>query len=409
MFGNIKPISKYSYSRKIIMIYWVILILILIGIYVYDIKRESKNKIVYYYFIFLLLSFLAGFSYRLGTDTISYMSEYQQYESSLSAIKFDTFFSIVDTDRMPLWKLVNIIFRIFHCEFWTFHLFHALIINSAVCYIFRKYTNCSYWALLLYFVIPFTYFNFEILRESLAIAIFLYSVPYLLNKHYIKYYIGIILAFGFHISASVLFLVPFAFIIPKNRFGVCLFLSLCMSILFFSQYFTQTLLLLLNVDLYAEKALGYFSSERYATSKLSVSFLFNIFFYIGLPYLLFIKFRKIQNNTSELFHLVALYTLIYAATLIVPIFYRINNYFVVFFLIYLSELANIGKLNKMLSINMSNFISRFLLLLFLYIKFSLYWEPIASTSYPSYLRYYPYASIFDKTTDIERERIFMGK
>lgn len=309
---------------------------------------------------------------------------------------------------MPLWILLNTIFRMFHADFWVFHLFQSIVINYAVCFIFHKYSNCSFVALLLYYIVIFPYFNFEILRESFSVAIFLFLVPSLLAKSYFKYYIGILFALGFHISASVLFFVPFMEIISRQKFGFVIFVIIIVVILFCSQYFTESLLLLLNIDLYADKALGYFTNTKYSLSKLNVSFVVNILFFIVLPYVLYaFSYKKREYKNLSLFPLVGMYTLIYAATLIVPIFYRLNNYFIIFFIICISGMWK-GWHFERISISVVKFIGRFLLLCFLLFKLSLYWLPLYPTIYPSYSRYYPYESVIYKHTDPIRERIFFN-
>lgn len=63
------------------MVYLFVFILIFIGIVVYDISNHKRNKVLYFTSIFLIMSFVSGLSYRLGTDMIAYSKEYYLYKS----------------------------------------------------------------------------------------------------------------------------------------------------------------------------------------------------------------------------------------------------------------------------------------------------------------------------------------
>ena len=388
------------------MVYLVLLLLILIGIYVYDIKGILKKKLEFFYFVLILLSFVSGLSYRLGTDILSYEASYGDY-MPLQDIDSWAYFTSID-NRMPLWVFISSLFRTVGVPFAAFHLFQTMTINFAVGYVVKKYSNTWFTVLLLYYVTLFPLFNYEIMRESFAISVFLYSVPYLIRTQYIRYYIFALIAFGFHLSAFVLFLVPLVSVIPNNKWGVGIGLFFSLFIILFANMFTSNLLLLMDVDLFQEQATAYFSDERYATSRMSLSFLANIFFFVIFPFILYLKY--LYDGEAKLiciFRLVIIFAVVYCCTIIVPIFYRINNYFTLFFFIYLSSIVLNKKSLFGFPVSSINLIGRVVIVLFfiskLYVFFS---SSIGDTSFSSYKRYYPYSSIFTKKSDKERERIY---
>lgn len=388
------------------MVYLVLFLLMLIGIYVYDVKGFQKKKLEFFYFILILLSFTSGLSYRLGTDILSYEASYEDY-LTLQDIDSWGYFTSMD-NRMPLWVFISSFFRTLGLPFVAFHLFQTMIVNLAVGYVVKKYSNAWFTVLVLYYVTLFPMFNYEIMRESYAVSVFLFSIPYLLHSQYLKYYICAFIAFGFHLSAFVLFLVPFVNIIPNNKWGVALGMLVPLMIIVFANFFTSNLLLLLDVDLFQEQATSYFSDERYATSKMSLSFLVNIFFFVIFPFVLYLKYvHDKERKLISIFRLIVIFSIVYCCTIVVPIFYRINNYFTVFIFIYLAGMVTSKKSLLGLSTSIINPIGRLMLVLFVITKIYVFFSSsIGDSSFPSYRRYYPYSSVFTKQLDQERERIY---
>lgn len=388
------------------MVYLFLFLLILIGIYVYDIKGFSKKKLEFFYFVLILLSFTSGLSYRLGTDVLNYEAFYEDY-LPFQDINSWSYFTSID-NRMPLWVFVSSLFRTFGLPFFVFHLFQTMTINLAVGYVVKKYSNDWFTVLVLYYVALFPMFNYEIMRESFAISVFLFSISYLIHREYLKYYICAFIAFGFHLSAFVLFLVPFVNIIPNNKWGVALGMLVPLMIIVFANFFTSNLLLLLDVDLFQEQATSYFSDERYATSKMSLSFLVNIFFFVIFPFVLYLKYvHDKERKLISIFRLIVIFSIVYCCTIVVPIFYRINNYFTVFIFIYLAGMVTSKKSLLGLSTSIINPIGRLMLVLFVITKIYVFFSSsIGDSSFPSYRRYYPYSSVFTKQLDQERERIY---
>lgn len=378
----------------------------LIGIYVYDIKGIREKKLEFFYFVLILLSFTSGLSYRLGTDILNYEASYGDY-MPLQEIDSWTYFTSID-NRMPLWVFISSLFRTVGLPFAAFHLFQTMTINLAVGYVVKKYSNTWFTVLLLYYVTLFPLFNYEIMRESFAISVFLFSVPYLIRAQYVRYYILAAIALGFHKSASVLFLVPLINIIPNNKWGVGIGLILALCAITFANVFRSNLLILLDIDFFQENATAYFSNERYATSRMSLSFLINISFYVIFPFLLYLKYAyEKEKKAQSISRLLVIFSLVYCCSIVVPIFYRINNYFTIFFHIYLAGVLLNRKIANVILAKLINFAGRILIIFFFLSKIYIFFSSsIGETSFSSYRRYYPYSSIFTKQIDKEREYIY---
>jgi hypothetical protein len=59
------------------MIYLFLLIILIIQIIVYDLKGVKANKKVNFYLILFILILISGLRYRIGLDTIRYMSHFE--------------------------------------------------------------------------------------------------------------------------------------------------------------------------------------------------------------------------------------------------------------------------------------------------------------------------------------------
>lgn len=352
------------------------------------------------------MSFVSGLSYRLGTDMIAYSKEYYLYKSLFDIDDVFYFFSI--HNREPLWVFISSFFRTFGLPFFIFHLFQVCVVNFAVCRIFKERTECKFISILVYLILIFTQFNYEIMRESFSVSIFLFSYNYLLKSQYLKYYLFSTIAIGFHISAIILFFLPIVKLLPKGLLGGVLVLACCILLLVLGDIFKMQMLSILDVDFLSEKASGYFSSDRYSSSKWNISYLLNLSFYLVLPMLIYCYYYKKRNfQKIDIFCIVSAYMFVYTCTIIFPIFYRINNYFIIFFIVYIVEIYSIKLYTKYIYNIFLNCAGILLLLLFLGFKFyNVYLQPMAESSELSYRRYYPYSSIFTQDTDNVRERIY---
>ena len=172
--------------------------------YVYDYRKLTLMRGFWLVLMWLILVCLAGFRYHVGLDSRYYEYEYPDMPTLMTLADYD--FS--DTRYQPLYIVFTAIARTISKEFMYLQLMHALWLNTVIFWFFNKFTRHTFVALTLYFLMLFIPFNFEVLRESLAVSLFLLAWPYFLKQKWIPYYILVAIAFGFHISAAVTFLLP---------------------------------------------------------------------------------------------------------------------------------------------------------------------------------------------------------
>ena len=211
------------------MIYVVVFILLLIPVVKYDLMAKSGGENKWYYLNLIVLILLAGLRYRVGGDTLMYMSVYNEWPS-IDELKYFDFETALYN---PLWYIYTSLPRSISDEFWVFQMIQAVIVNSVFVWFFKKYSPQYYFsAILLYYVGYYCYFNMEIMREILCICVLMLITPCLLNKRWIPYFIGCVVAVYIHFSAIIMFFLPLLFLLFRKPSWKLLLLILGCVIVF---------------------------------------------------------------------------------------------------------------------------------------------------------------------------------
>lgn len=186
------------------MVYLLILFTILFFLYLTEVKGKRAWTLPGCYIVWLLFVFVAGLRYRVGGDSLYYQDIYPSLPS-FGELKN---YGLYENGYGPLWYLFCATTKAIDNRFVVMQIVHALIINTAMIYFFNKYSRHLFACLLVYYVFYYLYFNMEILRESLAIAVFLFNMKNLINRKWGRYMLGSLVSLGFHLSAIVLFFLP---------------------------------------------------------------------------------------------------------------------------------------------------------------------------------------------------------
>lgn len=197
------------------MIYIVTLLAILVCVVVFDFGRMNnpRFKKICYVSIFIWLTALAGFSYNVGSDIPGYMRQYAE----IGRHHFETWkdFAYFE-NRQPGWMLLNILCSGISKRFVLLMVVIAVFANCIVFKYIKKHTKYVFLGILLYYVCSYLNWNFNSLRQTVAIAFFLLGYDYLVDKKWIKYYTCCFGAFMFHSTAAVCFIFPLFYLIKVN-------------------------------------------------------------------------------------------------------------------------------------------------------------------------------------------------
>lgn len=378
------------------MIYFVVLLLLLVPVIKFDLMQKEKGRQLWYYLSLLILILLAGLRYRVGGDTIVYISLFENYPTLSELSYFD--FQVAAYN--PLWYLYNAPFKSID-SFTTFQIVQAIIVNVIFFKFYKRYTPYYFTAILLYYIAFYCYFNMEIQREILCVCIFMIAYPFLKAKKFLKYYLWCILALFIHYSSGIMLFVPLLLFFKKESYKKLLWICIIL-ILSFSIFDVVHLLLSLALD-----GMLLVLAEHYF--NLEINMLGSLYQLIQLiPILLFMYVRnKYDIKTNYILGLLMMgCAIIYVFTMFVGGFVRLLNYFMPFYILYvvstIYELYNIYLSNKI-----SMIIPKIAIAIMLF-NFIYFYMNDMSEFYPGakmYHRYIPYSSVINPERSEIREEL----
>lgn len=368
------------------LLYLIIFLLLIYGVASYDCsKRRSKGNI-YYWVIWVIMTLMIAFSYNMGNDWVHYLEDYSSVPK-FSSLHFSDL--EIGGRAQPLWIYLNSITRIYGGEDFTFFMFvHAVIVNGFIFWFVQRFSSYKFSVILLFFLsFNFFYFNIDVLRESLAVSLFLVAWKYLCHKKIFIYYLLCLIAFLFHASAIFSFLIPPLFYVLKWKRKKAFFIvfALIVIILWNLQSYTY---LIANASYLS----GVVDQFEYYNALSSNKFNLILASIIGsIPIFIFIYLSKTIKNCNETFlnsaYVVLLISLGGPAIIGLE---RLNNYLLIPYYIFIINLCyNIRKeLYRILML--TAFAIMFVMQTYHYLQ-----ENILAPGELYYQMYIPYRSIFD--------------
>lgn len=319
------------------MIYFFLVLLIIIGIYKYEYKNFKGGKLLYL-LIYLSTCIIVGLFNPIGGDCLSYSEKFRDL-SIIGEINFQEL--DIGGRFQPLWIFFNGIIKFIYDDY-NFYLFiHTTIINGIIFYYVYKTTKYKFSVLFLFITtFQFFFFDFELQRESLAVCIGLLIFKNLINRQYLKYYIGCFIAFLFHVSAIFLFIIPILFVLFKlksERYFFIIIILIIVAICSVGSYIQ--LLSLLDVTSGVVDQFEYYDDLNASFTKiLAISWL------SAIAPLVFIIISKKINYTND-FLVNCAYTVLILTICrpYVEIIWRINDYVVIPYFIFIIEILRAKK------------------------------------------------------------------
>lgn len=381
----------------------------------YDVLEEKKNKWLHLYIILILLIFVSGFRYRLGTDTYTYINEFEKYPDlfHLTIEDFSNF------RYQPFWVLLNSIGKTLGS--FIFVQFIVSIIHISLLGKFLKQICPSliFSSILLYYIYDYAVFNMEVMRESVAVSLFLMALLSLSRSEKKRAYIYIGVAFMFHVYSLLVFVIFILFkklMSINRRLSYIVFISIAILSLLDKNFIINFIMNhIVGTDtLYSESVISYAMSKRYGETNLSWKGIFTVFF---LP----IVYIYLLSHTKKMYiECVNFNRNLFEATIFMAVSYillkynlgiidRMYNYFHVFTFLLIILFVK----QKTVTVKMRlQRIPVYMLMMFIPVSFAcrMYMRKDSLVeNLRMYSRYYPYSSVFDKQKDSDRERIFVYK
>lgn len=380
------------------MLYLFFIVICIYCIIQFDIKKKDKQGKKFFYFLLVYLIVLSGFSYRLGVDIITSEDKYREVSdmSSMSWRYLNSFYG-----KMPGWIFFCTICKTIVSSFWFLKLIHAIIVNTLIFLAIKNNIKYVFSGILVYFCLIYFEFNFQILRESIAISVFLFSLRYFYDQKWTKYYLMVIICISFHESAIVLLFIPIIRYFKTNFFSLSIVTGLAILIIVFAQNISDYLLsMYLSGDI--SDKIAYYSEDIDTNKAIAVvNFLINVVFPVTCLFVFKEELMKVKYVM-----LIIVYALIYSMGLWLPIMYRFNQYFILLYFFFYLEIFKIlsYKLDK--KKRQVSLLYFTLYLIFILFRARMYFT-VTDSGQPVYVQYYPYSSIFTKEVDANREKYFI--
>lgn len=372
------------------MIYFLFLLFLVVSIYRHDLRKKPYSKFLMYTYP-IILALIAGLSYRMGVDCIRYENSYENL--SFSNLEFDVL------AQEPGYLVFVCFCKYIRLPWFVVHTMICLFVNISVSRFLQKYSKQSYFtSLVIYAFLYYYLFNFEILRQSIAMSIILLYLSKndsCLGKEYFTY---VLIAFTFHYVAIAAFILPLFLRIKWNmkRLLTTYIITIIVGniiTLKFGDFLALLEVLYFGFGRYKEM---YSDSETY-TSRLNLFGQIQVIFLQIIPFLLplifFLK-KKIGNNI--LCVITILYGLFVLFGTYVSILSRIS---------YLFSIPAVSLLsNYMVRFRMnSNIISRCIVGTMLTMNVYVFYNQEDGYDFKNIQKLQPYSSVIDKEYIPERE------
>ena len=354
------------------------IILVFIGIR-FNSRMAKSLRITYLATICLYVILLMGFRYRVGIDTLNYMDGYLSVTTTL-----DDFWNLdfTQTRYEPGYLFLAACCRSISNDFFILQLACAFILNSCVFIFLYRYCYNPFVGVIVYFVLTCLYFNTEIMRESLAIAIFLLNYSNLKSRKWVRYYFLCLFSICFHYSAVILIFFPFAKWIKFNVW----FVAMCVMLLLVSPLM-ETLNTYLTIASIEKRMVANMALAEVVNLNYRLANFYNV---AALPIGMMFLYRWV-NKQSQFAPYILFRTIIAFGVFSIPIvFSRFTNYTTMFLVVYCANFLEMKCINVR---------TKYLSVILLIVSQLYYY----SYMYPSWI---PYSSIFSKEINEKREELW---
>jgi len=209
-----------------------LLFIIILGVCVCEIKKSKINNIIF--LCISAVSMVVLSSLRANTVGIDY-KQYATYFSQVHDGGWSFLISSANGYRVePGYSLLNYFVSLFTSDVRVFMLVVSILAVGLTAILLYKYSPIPWVGMFVFGSFGFFGNSLSFLRQSIAIAIFLFAIKFLKDKRFLPYLMIVILAATFH--KSMLIMIPVYFIahIKINWKTLCTYSGLTALIMIFS-------------------------------------------------------------------------------------------------------------------------------------------------------------------------------
>ncbi|MDR2491511.1 MAG: EpsG family protein [Spirochaetaceae bacterium] len=176
-------------------------------------KTDVKNIITFGYIVLLLF---ASFRFGIGADYFSYN---RLFSLSPEHISDFTLAKALLIGIEPGFALLMTGFKSFGLSYSYFIAFCAFVSLSLIIYTIQNYSYNKTASFFIFFANYYMVYIESVLRQSIAMAIFIYAFfDYITGRRGLKYIFLILIAMTFHVTAAITLIVPLGIKISKKIF-----------------------------------------------------------------------------------------------------------------------------------------------------------------------------------------------
>lgn len=306
--------------------FFYLILFFLVAISLKDLPKEKKLNFSSVMVIILILA--AGLRKGIGTDYGMYKSFYF-FPSQPAASKVEVGFI----------KLIGIARIIFKNKYYMFFLVCSTITIGLIYLTMKKKSKYPMFSLLMFMGLGFYTMSFNMIRQFIAIAIIMYSLIFIEEKKFFKYFIAVAFVSLFHVTAIIM--LPIYFFANLN-FNKRTLKILFIAFMFFGIFFTPLFNYVVNnIPQYA-------MYKNYANSEAGLGTYLIDFVYLFIIYFT-IKYENImvKNNYEK----ICVNISIFAVPMIVLsmkniLFARMIYYFLIPILIPFANILDFFKIKR---------------------------------------------------------------
>lgn len=195
-------------------------------------------------FLFVIIGFR---DYQIGVDTYGYMLSFNEF-SYLYSLSWKSILEIFSVKKEPLYVLFNLIISAFSDDFTVVLCGYALLYTIAVGVLVYRFSANPRWSYIVLLSLGFLYFAMAGIRQTMAMAILLFSYKYIKERRLLPFLLLVFLAYFFHNTAVVFLLAYPISTLKVNWKHLMALVTVYIVMAYFSGFVRFVLFDLLNWD-----------------------------------------------------------------------------------------------------------------------------------------------------------------
>ena len=383
------------------MIYFVVLALLLILTVRYDINGKTEYRDKWYNGVLVILILIAGLRFRLGEDTINYIWMFYHDTPELPDFDIDV---LLSSDQPPLWLLLNSLVKTLGGKFFVVQLIQATILNTLMLKYFKKHSTYPFACVLLYFYWRYQLFNMVVMKAALALSVVLFANDFFLEKKYIKGFLLVLIATGFHQASLLLVIIPFLLFLRFNITGVTILIFAFFVGAFLQSKLGDVFALFEIAEGTSDKLDIYLNNDKYMGQIHNMNYYIAVLFPLILYPIMSIVYLKRYCSDSRVlkFEPFVMMGLIFQMMQFsIDLMYRYVYVFMPYYLIVIIHFFFEYSKKSILLKKALAYTRTFAVIIPLLVSFYINW-PITDVTF------FPYSSVIERSIDEDREKCYAG-